>query len=454
MSYFELNPHHRILLGPGPSILAPRVSRAMTTPVLGYMDPDYLHIMDEVVDLLRYLFQTKNELAFSISGTGMAGMEAAFANSVEEGDRVIVGVNGFFSGRMVEVASRYGARAEAIEVPWGEATEPALVAEALKKHPETKVVAVVHVETSTGVEQPLEEIGRLCQEHGALFIVDTVASLGGVNVEVDNWHIDICYSGSQKCIGAPPGLAPFTMSPKAREKLHNRKSKVPNWYLDVSLIEKYWTQERVYHHTGPAIMNYALREALRLVHEEGLQPRFERHRLNAEALRAGMEALGLSLFAKEGFRAASLNSISLSEGISDKVVRGHLLNDYNIEIAGGLGEVAGKIWRVGLMGEGARQQHVMYLLSALEVILKDLGHIEQVGPGVAAATRVYAGLDVAYGGEKPELAEAVKGASKGGRLSCHRAHQLAEDEGTPLSAIGRVANEEGIKISSCMLGCF
>ncbi len=390
MNVGELNPHLRLLLGPGPSPVHPRVLKAMSTNVVGHLDPDFLSVMDDCQVMLRGLFGTENRVTFPVSGTGSAGMEAAVCNVIEPGDKAIICVNGVFGGRMADVAGRYGAEVIKVEAPWGQSIDPADVKKALDANPGAVIVGIVHAETSTGVLQPMEEIGAACQSHGALLLMDCVTSLGGVPVEVDKWDVEIAYSGTQKCLSCPPGVAPLTMSERALGKMRERKEKVKSWYFDVTMIENYWGSDRSYHHTGPITMNYAIREALRLVFEEGLELRFARHALASKALQAGVEALGLSMFAQEGDRTPTLNTVSIGEGIDDGEVRKALLNDFNIEIGGGLGPVAGKAWRIGMMGHGARQENVVYLMSALEVIFNRMGYTKEVGEASAAATRVYA----------------------------------------------------------------
>jgi alanine-glyoxylate transaminase/serine-glyoxylate transaminase/serine-pyruvate transaminase len=292
---------------------------------------------------------------------------------------------------MADVAGRYGAEVIQVEAPWGSPIDPADLKKALDANPDAVLVGIVHAETSTGVLQPMEEIGAMCKDHGALLLLDCVTSLGGVPVELDKWGVEIAYSGTQKCLSCPPGVAPFTMSERALGKMRERQGKVKSWYFDVSMIENYWGSDRSYHHTGPITMNYAIREALRLIFEEGLEARFARHAMASQALQAGVEALGLSMFAKEGARTPTLNTVAITDNIDDAGVRKQLLEDFNIEIGGGLGPVAGKAWRIGMMGHGARQENVVYLMSALEVIFKKMGYIDDVGNAVAAATRVYAG---------------------------------------------------------------
>jgi alanine-glyoxylate transaminase/serine-glyoxylate transaminase/serine-pyruvate transaminase len=365
----DLNPVPRILMGPGPSNVHYRVYQAMSTPVIGYLDPQLLAIMDEISEMLRGLFQTKNGLAIALSGTGSAGMEASFVNFIGPGDTVIIGVKGFFGERMVDMASRCGAKVIRIDQDWGKMIEPERMIKALKEHPEAKICAIIHAETSTGVRQPLEEIGTCCKKVDTLFLVDAVTSLGGCEVKVDEWGIDICYSCTQKGISTPPGLSPITVSSKAMDVLHSRKTKVQNWYLDLSILEKYWGEERVYHHTTPASMLYALREGLRIVLEEGVEARFLRHETLSDRLKMELEALGFKLFAQEGYRLPMLTSVYIPNGVDDVSTRKRLLDEYNIEIGGGLGQLKGKIWRIGLMGETCKLQNIQCLIGALREIL-------------------------------------------------------------------------------------
>ncbi|MDI7276294.1 MAG: alanine--glyoxylate aminotransferase family protein [Anaerolineae bacterium] len=377
----------RLLMGPGPSNVHPRVLAAMATPLLGHLDPAFLEIMNRTRDLLKYVFQTGNELTLPVAGTGSAGMEASLCNLIEEGDEIVIAVNGYFGERLSEMALRCRASLRRLEVPWGEVFRPEQVEEALRERP-PKVLAMVHAETSTGALQPVEEMARLAHEYGALFLLDTVTSLGGVPVEVDRWGVDACYSGTQKCLSCPPGLAPITFSPGAREALHRRRSKVQSWYLDLGLIEQYWGQERIYHHTAPISMNYALYEALRLIREEGLAARFSRHRLNAEALWAGLEAMGLELLVPLAYRLPTLNAVCVPEGVNDARVRSRLLNEHGIEIGGGLGELKGRIWRVGLMGHSSTGENVLQFLGALERVLRAEGLRLSPHAGVEAAASV------------------------------------------------------------------
>lgn len=364
----QLDMPPRILLGPGPANVHPRVLGALSVPPVGHLDPTFLELMDELCNLLRYAWQTENKMTIAVSGTGSAAMEATIANSIEPGDVFLVGVNGYFGHRLVDMAGRYGGDVKQINRPWGEA----FTLEEIKAGIETykpKVLALVHAETSTGVRQPLEGVADLCHQHDCLLLVDTVTSLGGVPLFIDEWGIDLAYSCSQKGLSCPPGASPFTMSARALEKLQNRKSKVPNWYLDVSLLTKYWGSDRVYHHTAPINMNYAFREALRLVAEEGLAERWARHQKNAELLWSGLAELNLQCHVPEETRLPTLTTVKIPEGVDGKAVCRKLLNEYNIEIAGGLGDLGGKVWRIGLMGHNSRPENVLLLLEALKTVL-------------------------------------------------------------------------------------
>lgn len=379
-----LNPPQRLLLGPGPSPVDPRVLQALSAPVLGHLDPAFLGIMNDTMELLRRLFGTQNQLTIPVSGTGSAGMESTFVNLIEPGDRVVVGVNGLFGERMADVAARCGAQVVAVQSEWGRPIDPEAAGRALQGG-KTKLVAVVHAETSTGVLQPLEEIARLAKQHGALLLADCVTSLGGVAVEADRTGIDAAYSGTQKCLSCPPGLAPVTFSEAARAVLKNRKTKVQSWYLDLSMIEAYWGQDRLYHHTAPISMVYGLYEAARIAVEEGLEARFARHRHVAGALTAGLRAMGLELLAEEKYRLPTLTSIKIPAGVEDLPVRRALLQQYDIEIGGGLGPLKGKIWRVGLMGHGATARNVRVFLGALERVLLAQGFKLEPGAALQAA---------------------------------------------------------------------
>ncbi len=388
----ELKPTQRHLLGPGPSPVSPRVLRAMSTPLIGHLDPEFLVIMNEVQAMLRAVFQTENPFTIAISGTGSAGMEAALVNVVEPGDKVIVGVSGVFGTRMADIVGRCGGQLVKLEVPWGQVFPLGLVEEALAREGKVRAVSLVHAETSTGAQQPLEGLGKLCHDHGALLIVDAVTSLGGLPVEVDRHGIDVCYSGTQKCLSCPPGLAPLTLSPRALDAVRARKTRVQSWYLDLSMIADYWAEgKRAYHHTAPISMVYALREALRIVLEEGLEARYARHRLHSAALMAGLAELGCKPNAAEGHRLPSLNCVATPPGVEEAPIRKALLADANIEIGGGLGPLAGKVWRIGLMGEGSRPESVFAVLAALEQALARAGRGIKPGSTLAAAMQTYSG---------------------------------------------------------------
>jgi len=344
--------------------------------------------MEDTTNLLRALFQTQNKLAFPVSGTGSAGMETAFCNFLEPGDVAVVGVGGYFGERMAEMALRAGAEVVRISVEWGSIVEPETIEATLKAQKRVKLLALVHAETSTGVLQPLTEAAQIAKRFEALFLVDTVSSLGGQEVAVDEWGIDTCYSGSQKCIGAPPGLAPFTAGQKAMDMLEKRSSKVSNWYLDLSLLSTYWGADRFYHHTAPISMIYALHEALVLIAEEGLDARVQRHLRNGAALHAGLEAMDLVLHADKAYRASVITAVRVPSGVDDLRVRQKLLNEFGIEIAGGLGPLKGQIWRIGLMGYSSTEENVLRLLSVLEELLAAEGYKVEPGAGVSAAIPV------------------------------------------------------------------
>jgi len=359
----------RILLGAGPSNSAPRVLAAMLAPTVGHLDPTFLQVMGEVSELLRYAWQTDNDYTIAISGTGSSGMEAAFANVVAPGDRVLVGVNGYFGRRMVDMAGRYGADVRCLETTWGAAFSPEELRAGMEAH-RPQVLALVHAETSTGVRQPLEGLAELCREHDCLLLVDTVTSLGGVPLYADAWGLDVAYSGSQKCLSSPSGLAPITFGPRALARIANRKTPIANWYMNSELLGKYWFgSPRAYHHTAPMHLFYALREGLRLVAEEGLAARWARHQAVAERLWAGLGALGLEPHVPLEIRLPSLTTVRVPAGVDAAAVSKRLLTEYNIEIAGGLGDLAGKVWRVGLMGYNARPESVAVLLGALADVL-------------------------------------------------------------------------------------
>ena len=387
--YQELKPPQRILLGPGPSNIHPRVQQAMAAPLLGYLDPYFLTIMDDTMNLLRYVFQTRNELTFPISATGMAGMEAGLCNFLEPGDVAVIANNGFFADRMINIASRCGAEVIRLDAEWGRIIEPEAIEAALKSRKKVKLLALVHAETSTGVLQPLNEASQLAKQHDALFLVDAVTSLGGQELAIDDWGIDLCYSGSQKCISCPPGLSPITVNQKAMDTLKNRSRDVNSYYLDLSLLAKYWIRDggRAYHHTAPACMFYALHEALVHIAEEGLEARIQRHLKHGAALQAGLEAIGLALHAQPGHRLSTLTTVRIPEGIDDARIRNRLLSDYSIEVGGGLGVLKGKMWRIGLMGYSSSEQNILLFLSALEKLLAEEGYRTETGAGTTAAMK-------------------------------------------------------------------
>ena len=378
----------RILLGPGPSNVPQRVLNALSLPVVGHLDPEFFKIMEGNKEMLRRVFQTENELTFPVSGTGSAGMETCLVNLMEEGDGVLVCVNGVFGTRMADIVERYGGILTKVESPWGEIIRPEQVENALKSK-EVKIVCLVHAETSTGVWQPVEEIAKIVHDHGALLILDTVTSLGGCPVELDKWQVDAAYSGTQKCLSCPPGLSPVSFSKAGEEKIKRRDSKVKSWYLDTTMIGRYWGEERVYHHTAPVSMNYALHESLALILEEGLEARFERHRINHQALVAGLSAMGIEFAAQEGHRLWMLNSVRVPDGVKDAEVRKRLLQEFNIEIGGGLGPLAGKTWRIGLMGESSKQENILELIRCLSEILLDYGIKASGKDAISVAERVY-----------------------------------------------------------------
>ena len=367
----SLIPAERILLGPGPSPVPQRVLRAMAAPTLGHLDPQYLAIMDHTCELLRQVFHTRNPLTFPVSGTGMAGMECLATNLIEPGDEVLVCVNGVFGSRMKDVMERCGAVVHPLEVPWGDVFEPDQIVEALERHPKTRLVGIVHAETSTGAHQPLEGLAERVHARKALLVVDAVTSLGGHELRMDDWGIDAIYSGTQKCLSCPPGLSPVSFGERALARLDARKTKPQSWYLDVTLLRKYYTGGggggRVYHHTAPINMTYALHEALVMVMEEGLDARWGRHAEMHRRLRAGLERMGISYLPKRSLH--TLNCLQIPAGADDAGVRRRLLEEYGIEIGSGLGPMAGKAWRIGLMGHGSTVRNVDLVLAALRQVL-------------------------------------------------------------------------------------
>ncbi|MFA4028631.1 MAG: hypothetical protein GDYSWBUE_000656 [Candidatus Fervidibacterota bacterium] len=391
-------PPNRILLGAGPSDVDPKVLRALSHPPIGHLDPLFLCVMDEVREMLRIVFQTRNKLTFPISGTGSAGMEACFVNAVEPGDKVMVFVNGYFGGRMCEMVERIGGELIVIDCEWGRGFEQDEMCKLIRRHA-PKVVAVVHAETSTGVLQPLDEVYKAVRDVDALLIVDCVTSLGGVPVFVDKWGWDMAYSGTQKCLGCPPGLAPVTFSDRGVERIRKRRHKPASWYYDAMLISTYWGEDRAYHHTAPINMVYALREALKLLLEEGLQERWRRHAQNGEALAAGLEAMGLKLFVPKEYRIPCLIAVCVPEGVDEAKVRGYLLNEFNIEIGAGLGALKGRVWRIGLMGYSSQRRNVLLVLSALGAALRRENFNADVLSALSAACEVFAKHDALAGGQ-------------------------------------------------------
>lgn len=384
----QLNPPTRLLLGPGPSDAHPRVLTAMSTPLLGHLDPQFLEIMLETQEMLRQAYQTKNPLTFPVSATGMAGMETCIVNLIEPGDRMVLCCKGFFGQRMIEVAGRTGAQLTILEKTWGDVFDLDQIREVLQKV-RPKVLGIVHAETSTGAWQPIEELGKLCHEFDTLLLVDAVTSLGCIPLNIDAWGIDAVYSCTQKGLGCPPGLSPISFSPRAEEAMAKRKTKVQSWYFDLTMIRTYWGSDRAYHHTAPITMIYALREGLRLLLEEGLDARWKRHMRNHLAIKAGLQALGLTYTAKEGRQLPQLNAVRIPNGVEDLAVRKRLLTEFGIEIGGGLGDFKGKAWRIGLMGYNSRPNCVYQVLAALEQCLTGVGVAIQPGAGVAAAEKVY-----------------------------------------------------------------
>ena len=377
-------------MGPGPSDIHPSVLTALAAPTVGHLDPCFLQTMDEVQHMLRQVFQTQNKMTMAISGTGSAGMETCVVNLIEPGDHFIACINGVFGGRMADVAGRCGAEVTRMERGFGEVFTPEQIEAAVKKH-KPKVVGIVHAETSTGALQSLDDIAGIVHDADALLLVDCVTSLGGLPVEIDRLSIDAAYSGSQKCLSCPPGLAPVTFGPRALEAMDTRKTKVSSWYLDISMLRNYWGADRAYHHTAPINMNYGLHQALRRVLDEGLETRFARHQLHHCALKAGLAAMGIEYSVPEGQQLPMLNSVLIPDGVNDGEVRSQLLNEFGIEIGGGLGPVKGKTWRIGLMGETAKKSNVILFLGALEQCLNQQGVKLTAGAGVAASGNVYAG---------------------------------------------------------------
>jgi len=386
----SFNPPMRRLMGPGPSDVHPRVLGAMARPTIGHLDPEFSRMMEEVKEMLRYAFKTKNALTIPVSGPGSVGMETCFVNLVEAGDTVIVCQNGAFGGRMKENVERCGGTAVMVMDDWGKPVDVTKVEDALKANPGVKAVAFVHAETSTGVQSDAAAICALAQEHGALSIVDAVTSLGGTPVLTDEWGADAVYSGSQKCLSCMPGISPLTISEKAAGVVRSRNHKVQSWFMDLNLVMGYWSGEgaRVYHHTAPINPLYAIHESLVMLEEEGLEQAWARHATMHNALRDGVEAMGLSLIVDEAYRLPQLNTVSIPEGVDEAAIRGTLLSRYNLEIGAGLGDLAGKVWRVGLMGQSATSEHVTLFLSAMEDVLAEQGAAINTGAALPAARAV------------------------------------------------------------------
>lgn len=387
MNFTSFNPPVRTLMGPGPSDVHPRVTGAMARPCIGHLDPAFVGMMDEVKTMLQYAFQTKNQLTIPVSAPGSAGMEATFQNLLEHGDKVIVCQNGVFGGRMKEVVERCGAIPIMVEDDWGNPVDPNKVEEAFKANTDVKVLAFVHAETSTGARSDAETLCKIAHDNGALALVDAVTSLGGSELKVDDWGIDAIYSGTQKCLSCTPGISPVSFSERAVEVITTRKTKVQSWFLDTNLVMGYWgpNAKRAYHHTAPVNALYALHESLVMLQDEGLENSHARHYNNHLVLRAGIEAMGLSFVVDEEYRLPQLNSVTIPAGIDEAIVRSRLLNDFNLEIGAGLGALAGKVWRIGLMGHSSRAENIFLCLSALEAVMSDMGADINTGVALSAA---------------------------------------------------------------------
>lgn len=385
----ELNPSYRLLLGPGPCNVDPRILRIASAPQLGHIDPEFFVILEETAHMLRQVFQTENEMTLCVSGSGFSGAEAVLSNLLEEGDTLIAGSLGFFSGKIVEISERAGAKVVNIATELGQPLLPAQLEQAFQEHPEAKIFATAIAETSTGLLQPLEELERITHAHGALFVVDAVCGLGGVPVHVDQMKIDACYAGSQKSLGALPGLAPVTLNARAVKVIEQRKRPAQSYYLDLLKLSRYWNGDHTYHHTASSNVIYTMREALRILLEEGLEARWARHILHGSALRAGIQAMGLRILTKPGYELPVLTAIHLQDGIDEIAIRTALLNEYNIEIGGGFGKLQGHLIRIGLMGYNSSRQSVDTILSALEHVLPQSGFTPQAGAAIAAADAVY-----------------------------------------------------------------
>lgn len=392
MTMTSFKPPRRILMGPGPSDVHPRVLAALGAPTIGHLDPEFIRMMDEVKSLLQYAFQTRNALTIPISGPGSAGMETCFVNLVEPGDKVVVCRNGVFGGRMVENVSRARGVPVIVDDPWGQPVDPQKLEDALKAHPDARLVAWVHAETSTGVCSDVPTLVAIAHRHGCLTIVDTVTGLGGSPLKTDEWGIDAVYSGAQKCLSCTPGLAPVSFNEAAAARVKQRSQPVQSWFMDLNLIMGYWGggARRAYHHTAPINSLYGLHEALLMLYEEGLENAWARHRRNHEALRAGLETLGVGFVVAPAYRLPQLNAVYVPAGVDDTAARSRLLRDYNLEIGAGLGDFAGKVWRIGLMGYASREENVLYCLNALERILAEAGGKPEPGAAAAAAQAIYA----------------------------------------------------------------
>ena len=387
----EFEAPNRLLLGAGPCTVHPRVLRAMTQPVVGHLDPVFFQVMDEVCEMLRQVFHTRNQVTMPISATGTGAMETACVNVLERGDTAIVCRNGYFGVRLADIAQRCGANTIMVDSPWGKPADLNALEDALNANPGTKMVGLVHAETSTGAITPLQGGIDLAHRHGALVVADAVTSLGSHDVQVDDWDIDVCYSASQKCLGAPPGLAPISFGERAMSVIDKRDSTVESFYFNLQGVAEYWNEtQRVYHHTSPITMIYAMRESLRMMMEEGLEGQHERHARVAAGLRAGLTAIGLDLATDPDYQLNPITVVNAPDGVNEAEVRARLLNDFDIEVSGGLGEFRGRVWRIGMMGNGARETSVLSVLSALEVILGDMDYEVAYGASVAAAQRSFA----------------------------------------------------------------
>ena len=387
----SFNPPVRTLMGPGPSDVHPRILEALSRPTIGHLDPEFVSMMDEVKKLLQYAYQTDNELTIPVSAPGSAGMETCFVNLVEPGDKVIVCQNGVFGGRQKENVERAGGTAVMVMDDWGHAVDLAKLEQALEQNPDAKIVYFVHAETSTGAQSDANGIWELAHKHDCLVIADCVTSLAGTPVKVDEWGLDAAYSGTQKCLSCVPGLSPVTFSERAVEKIKNRQTKVQSWFLDLNLVMGYWGEgaKRSYHHTAPVNALYALHESLVMLRDEGLENSWNRHAHNHQALKAGLEAMGINFLVEQSARLPQLNSVMIPQGVDDAAVRGRLLNEFNLEIGAGLGDLAGKVWRIGLMGHSSRAENVIFCLSALEAVLGEMNAPIKKGVALTAAQAVF-----------------------------------------------------------------